>query len=935
MTNTNDTQTKPKRKWLRWIIILIVILAIVGTVAAFNRGAVSRLTHGLVFGPGLQTLSEDVLMADGDKPPVTDAQRSAFKSYARDVYREQYRKLDDDKREVIDELRAVNRLTALSSAGKFKLTPETAEAEFNKILSEIKEDSGGSFLSSLIPSAWAADIDDAKVIEAITLHNVAVGMMLDGHYDLALVLASLSAAENPKNASTATLLANLLRQSDNDHDALELLKFALQQEPNSEATLVAIGMLYLDLNRIPEARRAFNKALQLSGGSGPANQGMMLVSFAENDLGSAYLYMLEGAKEGYTSVITQAYQRFIKSAGGYQGYLKFAGPILEQFGYEHLTDFKRTRLAFDPTLDTVGQQIMADRTFKLPTTAPQVISSAVIALSAALDHLAFIFKTMFSDIDLKDVVDGDSINFDKLFSSESFNNLLKQNGIDGQKLSHGIKNLQNNIDEDGNINVTGLLYGFIKDVNADNGDAKVTYGEDNYEQEEFWLNILYDYTFYKYQNLTEKYFKTPADKYLVGSIDKSMDDLMKKTDAFSKQFDNNPMGGLVAMLSNMVDNGSPIADKKYTEDQVNKMSENFCPFNAIMKEGYQEAVILGEQYWLVTNNILGYIANDEVYNRHLIRRNVLEASVLSYFPMAAGVSNATIGLLSNTWGGLTFSGHMNNTEFKTSLEKYIKKENATAVFPKVTEFPITGMGQKPKPKLIVKIDVPRPKDVAATAQKVYKETKEDEGKPETEVTETDKPADAGLCIVLRPGFEEMADVFTTDDGGRKHDGDDDDDDDDDEPDSETIQESIHEAPVKGGIKIKLGKLFELEQDVTTGKTEIGISWFVGGIKGGFDPQSGDVYIYGRAGLNAAADVAAGPVNIQGAGVTAGAFIKGTVNVYNMSVESSDIGAEMEVHVGSTSMQTAVSIDPIFGVKRDTASYLIDGDGERLTTETDL
>lgn len=923
------SNTKPKRRWVRIIIILVILIGIVGIVASLNRATVSRLTHGMIFGTNIETLSEDELLSDGTIAPVSDDQRAAFKNYAQSVYDERYRKLNEEKRQVVDEMRAVNRLLARAKAGQIQLTQENAESQFKKILDEIKSDSGNSFWSRFMPSAWAATVDDAQAIEAVTLHNMAVGMMLDGHYDLSLVLASLAAAENPQNASTATLIANLLRQSDNDYDALKMLLFALQQEPENEAILVTLGMLYLDLNKIPEARRAFNKALRISGGGGPANQGMMLVSFAEGDMGGAYLYMLEGAKEGYTSLITQAYNRFIRLAGGYKQYLDFAGPILDQYGYEHLTDFKRTRLAFDPTLDTVGQQIMADRTLVLPNTAPQVISSAGIALSAAIDHMAFMFKTMFSDIDLDSVVTENGIDFDKLFSSESFQSMFEGTGIDPGKLSKGLQNLQNNIDEEGNIDVTGLLNGLITGSNDGNNAEKVTYGEQNYEQEVFWLNILYDYTFYKYNKLTEQYYLKPAEKYFNGAIEKSMDELTRKTDAFAKKFEANPIGGLVAMLTNMMDNGSPIADKKYTEDQVNKMSERFCPLNPILKQGYKEAIMLAEHYWLVTNNILGLIADNKIYNTQHARRNTLAASVLSYFPMAAGISNAMIGLLSNFWGGLTFSGYMNNTEFKTSLEKYVKQENATAKFPKITEFPITGMGKELKPRLIVRIDVPRPQDVAATAQKVYKEKKGDNAaQPGVQ------DDDAGMCIVLRPGHETMADVFLTDD--MDHDGQSVmPDQPAAEPESITTLEEIDESVVKPSIKVKLSKLFTLKQDATTGKTEIGIGWFVGGIKGGFDPQSGDLYLYGHAGADGASDLEAGAVSVQGAGGKLGLFLKGTVNVYKMSVESADIGGEMEVHLGSTSMSTAVSYDPILSVKRDTATRVINGKGQRLTTETKI
>ena len=922
-----SSNSKPKRRWIRIIIILIILIGIVGVVATLNRATVSRLTHGVIFGTHLETLTAEELLSDQKPAPVSDAQREAFKDYSQSVYDERYRKLDNDKRQIVDEMRAVNRMVARANAGKIKITQDNAESLFQEILNEIKNDSGNSFWSKLIPSAWAAVVDDAQAIEAVTLHNMAVGMMLDGHYDLSLVLAALSAAENPQNASTATLLANLLRQSDNDHDALKLLLFALQQEPENEAILVTLGMLYLDLDRVSDARRAFNKALKISGGGGPANQGMMLVSLAEGDMGGAYLYMLEGAKEGYTSLITQTYNHFIRLAGGYKQYLDFAGPILDQYGYEHLTDFKRTRLAFDPTLDTVGQQIMADRTLVLPSTAPQVISSAGIALSAALDHMTFLFKTMFSDIDLEGVVSENGIDFGKLLESESFQSMFEGTGIDPTKWSKNLQTIQNNIDSEGNIDVTGLLGGLITGSNDGKNAEKVTYGEQNYEQEVFWLNILYDYTYYKYNKLTDQYYVKPAETYFNGAIEKSMDELTKKTDLFAKKFESNPIGGLVAMLTNMIDNGSPIADKKYTEDQVNKMSERFCPFNPIMKEGYKEAIMLAEHYWLVTNNILGLIADNKIYNTQHARRNTLAASVLSYFPMAAGISNAMIGLLSNFWGGLTFSGHMNNTEFKTSLEKYVKQENATAKFPKVTEFPITGMGKELKPKLIVRIDVPRPQDVAATAQKVYKDKKGDDA---TQPGVQDD--DAGMCIVLRPGHDTMADVFLTDDGQGQSVMPDQP---AAQPESTTTLEDIDEAIVKPGISVKLSKLFTLQQDTTTGKTEIGIGWVVGGIKGGFDPKSGDLYLYGHAGADGAADLEAGAVSIQGVGGKLGLFLKGTVNVYKMSVESADIGGEMEVHLGSTSMSTAVSYDPILSVKRDTATRVINGKGQRLTTETKI
>ena len=77
------------------------------------------------------------------------------------------------------------------------------------------------------------------------------------------------------------LLANLLRQGKNYNDAEEMLKYALMLDVSAENTLVSLGMLYLDKGEYDDARYCFNRAFSVSGGGGPANQGMMLISFAE------------------------------------------------------------------------------------------------------------------------------------------------------------------------------------------------------------------------------------------------------------------------------------------------------------------------------------------------------------------------------------------------------------------------------------------------------------------------------------------------------------------------------------------------------------------------------------------------------------------------------------------------------------------------------
>ncbi len=922
----STSKTTKKCHWVRWLVIFVILFAAVYVFGCFHRSTASRWSHGIIFGTNVSTLSVDELIGKAPVPQVTPMQIEAYQRFAKSVYDEQYRSLDADTQSFVRELRAMSQLSANVQAKKIKLTKDNASEVFQEALKGITDDSP-SFLDLLIPQAFAAEPDASSAINALTLHNLSAGLMLDGHYELSLVLGALAAAEDPHSASTAMLLGNLLRQSNNNDDALDMLLFALQQNPNDESILITLGMLYLDMGKTELARKSFNAALQLSNGGGPANQGMMLVSFLDGDLGGAYLYMLEGAKEGYTTVITEAYNRFIELAGGYQNYLKFAGPILDQYGFEHLTDFKRTRLAFDPTLDTVGQQLNLDRTFELPKDAPGVINSTGVSLNAAFDYFGFLISMMLGGEDLNELVSENGIDFDKLRDNDTLNSLLGDAGIDSYTVINGLEALQNNIDEDGNINVVGLfgeMAGFKKHKKVE----KITYGDNNYEQEEFWLNILYDYSQYQYTKLAEEYFTKPSDQYLVKSIENADDKVLQKVDVTHQKLQSNPAGGMVSMFGSLFENGSFWTDKKFTDEQVKAMTKDFCPFNEIMAKGYQEAIILAEQYWLYTNNILGYIADDKIYNKQRNRRNALAAGIIGFFPLGASMSNGMMGLLSPIWGGMTFNGHLNDAEFKSSLNKYIDPSKIDAVYPKVPEFPITGMGGKPKPKLIVKVDVPSPAKLAKTAQEIYKAKQKEQGAIDPGVQDED----AGMCIVLRPGFDTMADVFLTEET----------------PDGQTVMPEPDPDPHNGtvvtetynplppaSIGIKLGRFFELSQNESTGETTIGVSMIIAGANLGFNPQSGDLYLYGHAGADFAADAELGTLNVQGAGAKINLFLKGTVNIFKMSVESTDIGAEAEVHLSNNNIQTAVTYDPVFGVKRDTASKCINGHTTTITTETPI
>ena len=135
------------------------------------------------------------------------------------------------------------------------------------------------------------------------------------------------------------------------------------------------------------------------------------------------------------------------------------------------------------------------------------------------------------------------------------------------------------------------------------------------------------------------------------------------------------------------------------------------------------------------------------------------------------------------------------------------------------------------------------------------------------------------------------------------------------------------------IGIKLGKFFDAKVNPQTGKMEVGLGWAIGGFKAGYDPVSGDMYLYGKAGLDVDLGMEVGPVDANLGGVKAGLFIKGTYNLKKRQVVSTDVGAEAGVSLPGYQVDTAVSYDPVLGVKRDTATLIINGEGNTITTES--
>ena len=961
---SNMQPLPPRKKRRVWIPILCVVLSlclVVGLCGICLRIPISRYTNGILFGLHMGAGDLDKLLA-GEEDGVSSRQEKKYINYVTDLESETRRGLSEDQNILADECEAVAMMMSEYSTGQITLTEENIQKEFNRAYKAVSgtESFWDKLFAASTLQAYAFDTEaEAKmmgeVLSAQMLHNMSAALMTAGEYDVSLILGSLAALKDPDNASTAVLLANLLRQGGNDKDAEEMLKYALMLEPASEDALVSLGMLYLDMGKYHKARTCFNSAFQVSGGGGPANQGMMLVSFAEGDMGSAYLYMLEGAKEGYTSTITDVYNQFIRLSGSRENYLNFAGPILEQYGFENLMNFKRSRMAFDPTLDTPGQQLTLDRTFELPTTGGEVISTSLIAMEASFEHLGFLLNTLFGDMDLSDLIDeSGNLNLGALFNNERLNILLNGQSVDSSALREALGTISSAMGGNEAIDtITGII-DVIDNIAGQKKEEVVVYGGDNFEQEEFWLNILYDYTEYQFYQIQKKYYTDVIDQHMTKTVEDSMDNMLAQMD----KMPTDPIGFLVTSLMNMLDNGSFLTTSEYTDAEVQRFSSDFCPVNRYMEEGYKEAVILAEQYWLYSNNILGYIADDAIYNKELIQRNALTATVTTFFPIASSMTNATIGLTANVWGGLTFDMYFNGALFETSLRDHIRPGGA--VYPEVPELPITGMGTTGKPDLIIDIPVPEPEDIATTLTDIFDGSEIKPGSQGGSDTETGQDGtgdgqggtggatigsnDEGVlpgyedqeqevCIIIDPGFggmvrleEEMTmDPALSGDGQEENGG----------QSGEGTQgmQPVEDPDYDTSIGISLGKFFEAKVNPQTGKTEVGLGWMIGGFKAGYDPVSGDLYLYGRAGLDVDLGVEAGPVEVNAGGVKAGLFMKGTYNLKKKQVVSTDVGAEAGVSLPGYKVDTAVSYDPVLGVKRDTATLILNGEGNTITTES--
>jgi len=959
---TKKKLPKPLKILLGIFAVLLIILILL---YIFLPVPLSQWTNGALCGAGVETISEEELET-GDIRPVTEKEQDSYQKFAERHHKAAKRKMVGEKKDYYEAMLLIPELIIDLSNGEVPITVDEYDAYLDDLiasanLSELESiDTSKSSGALFSMTAYASDPDDGsepmdeETMRNMMMHNFAEALYVEGAYEYSTAFAALAAANAPNSYPTANLLGNLLKQNDDLYNALDMYEYAIRLNPDDEASLVNAGNVCIDLGKYDLAERYFNRALQVSEGDGPANQGMMLVSLAHGDDHSAFLYMIEGAKDAYTSILTDAYAYFRTKYKKREDYLDFAGPIMDQYGFKYLTDFTRSRTMFDPTLDTPGQQLTLDRTLILPKNGADVWHSSLVSLyNGTYTNMMALLKVLVGEEALASFMSTGSI--DAMFTSEEAIAFMAENGISmgGMGASLGSLALSMKDENSSLMDMYGSLMNLVETTQENlgyNPPASITSTGENFEQEVFWMRILYDYTEYKFLELNEKYITSLEQKYVYDSLDISLLNIDKEISKIEGmgQYDQ-----IIHMLSCFFTNGSPIASRQYTIDEVERMGSQLCGFNPYLKKGYMECIMLAEEYWLYTNNILAYISNDAIYNRMRITRDQLAVRVATHFPMMAGTYHGSVGITAPGWAGVTFNWWFQDPSnmIYSALNDLGSGEYVT--YPKVPELPITGMGTEVKPPIQIKVKVPAPEqfieqieDLMGDSDEIFIDIRVDDfdgdGEEDMVQTYTQPPETQETTTQEETTPEESSPSESSEGAGEP------------KPEANPEESSGPKTESKtvfalGDFGLGIGKelikeVANVSYNAETGEFEVAFDLRVFGVKFGASPITGDLTVYVQGGLDlnknlfkkdkktqSVGDV---EVSVGGAKATGVLFLKGTLNTRNLTTSAVEYGATAGAQLsGAIGAGETVSWNILTGVKKDSAYKIFAGVKEVLETET--
>ncbi len=897
------------------IIIIALVILFLGIIIWSQRMGIAMLTGGKLFGFRMSDITAEEW--DGEIEPPTAKEQEKLVAYVEDLQSYSERRLRGDEKDYYQEYIALFVMLTDCAAGDITLDLDTLQEQFNRSLKEVKKEQSlwGKITATVTMDVHAADYDKDIIVDkdaylAYMLKNAASAMFLQGQDEMALAMASMATSLTPGDSSMSNLVANILKEYGMLDTSYEMLQYALRVNPNDEAALHTLGMLCIDMGEYEEAERCFNRMLRLSGGKGPANQGWMLLALAEGDVHSAYLYMLEAAREGYTHTITEVYEAFKLRSD----YFDIAGPIFDQYPLYELVKFERTQQVFDATLDTIDQQVVIDRKLKVCHDAGgSIVAQAENLLEGKRyleDMVGLIGNNFFGYMstlksDLEEAL--------AIFSDPALQSFLNGDGTALLEL--------------------GAKYGrFEEETNV------YTY---SYEQEIFFLNILQDYLKYNLEKNEEKYLDAAINKIDTEMEGTPLNDFMNRWREYGEEvektvepmqkwdgvdittmhqmisylYDSLPSYQL--MIKNFETNGHGLFYGQFTIEQYENLNKAIEEIYPLIEQGYMEQAILCEEYYLYTNNILGYIANDDIYNEWRFYQQLNIQFPLLMYPLAGCMYNEMLAL-----GAMTVFGDA------------APIGSADIHIPGTPQFPVTGMGSPTGEPVIIWEFEPPPNDaISIAADELWGEAilsdpslsggdglgeggekdpihggdQDDagEGGEKTDGEGTQEPIKPEIYITLDPENNKPAEATTT-------------------------EEYTIESPTK--LKYNLGKLIELNIDPLTGEVSFGSNLILGGGKVSLNSTTGDITLYGHLGPDQNLGVSWGAFEASAIGGKFGGYGRLTINVNEGKITSAEIGADLGATIAGNTIDTEVGYDFATGVRKDTASALVGVIKRTLKTE---
>jgi len=626
---------KRKHRFLKVIAILLVITVLSMSVVNYfvEPFFVSRLTKGFIFGFRTAKVKADDL-ADAkniDKP--TDKDLKAFSKFAKNLSNRIYLSLSSEDKEDFQEIKdGAKKLAALKRKIQSGQNPVEEYLVASSLTEEEKPPEGiNSTLylglasaavsissTSLIRTEKANDEDDEKLFDPQTLNQISSLLYANGYPDLAAAVSSMAAAVYPDDPMSVLTFATILREGNADEDAFNVLQYALRLDPDSEPILYSLGMCALDLGDTSYAEACFSKILSLNAASGPGHQGMMLCYMDTGSYSSAFLHMIEGAREGYTSMVTETYKALRKKPNEYKDIAK---PILDQYTFEQLLDFSKSRTPFDPTLDTPEGQLTISREINLGRNSASVYGASDRVLNEGLQYAMTALS--HANISISDVMG--------MIPSEELGDLI--GGLAGL-LGQGAAEAPDKILEPASKSILDRIFGAAARGTTVSFDGWLNI---SYEAEAFWFSILNDYVQFKLNDLIEDYFEKAYNK-IKDDPSSVIPSLEEYFETFNMLAGSNPIQAGAMALRNMVYNNSAV-DRGTQAANQQDMDKFLQTVNPLLEEGYKKTADLMELYWLHSGSILGQIGDDETYNRFQQQRKSIVASALTPY-VAAGTINS-------------------------------------------------------------------------------------------------------------------------------------------------------------------------------------------------------------------------------------------------------------------------------------------------------